>query len=65
MVVGAGAKVLGALKIGTNTRIGAGSVVVRNVEANCTVVAFPESSTRAEYASIPWPTRPCRMPKPT
>ena len=29
VVVGAGAKVLGALKIGTNTRIGAGSVVVR------------------------------------
>ena len=41
MVVGAGAKVLCALKIGTNTRIGAGSVVVRNVEANCTVVGIP------------------------
>ena len=41
VVVGAGAKVLGALKIGTNTRIGAGSVVVRNVEANCTVVGIP------------------------
>ncbi|MGC6482887.1 MAG: serine O-acetyltransferase [Synechococcus sp.] len=41
VVVGAGAKVLGALKIGTNTRIGAGSVVVRNVEANCTVVGVP------------------------
>ena len=41
VVVGAGAKVLGALQIGTNTRIGAGSVVVRNVEANCTVVGIP------------------------
>ena len=41
VVVGAGAKVLGALKIGTNTRIGAGSVVVRDVEANCTVVGIP------------------------
>ena len=41
VVVGAGAKVLGALKIGTNTRIGAGSVVVRNVESNCTVVGIP------------------------
>ena len=37
VVVGAGAKVLGALKIGTNTRIGAGSVVVRDVSADCTV----------------------------
>lgn len=41
VVVGAGAKVLGALKIGTNTRIGAGSVVVRDVEADCTVVGIP------------------------
>ena len=41
VVVGAGAKVLGALTIGTNTRIGAGSVVVRNVEADSTVVGVP------------------------
>ena len=41
VVVGAGAKVLGAISIGTNTRIGAGSVVVRNVESNCTVVGIP------------------------
>ena len=31
VVVGAGAKVLGAIQIGSNTRIGAGSVVVKNV----------------------------------
>ena len=37
VVVGAGAKVLGAITIGTNTRIGAGSVVVRDVESDCTV----------------------------
>ena len=41
VVVGAGAKVLGALNIGTNTRIGAGSVVVRDVDADCTVVGIP------------------------
>ena len=41
VVVGAGAKVLGAINIGTNTRIGAGSVVVRDVDANCTVVGIP------------------------
>ena len=41
VVVGAGAKVLGAIKIGSNTRIGAGSVVVKNVENNCTVVGIP------------------------
>ena len=41
VVVGAGAKVLGAIKIGSNTRIGAGSVVVKNVEENSTVVGIP------------------------
>ena len=41
VVVGAGAKVLGAITVGTNTRIGAGSVVVRDVEADSTVVGIP------------------------
>ena len=41
VVVGAGAKVLGDIQIGTNTRIGAGSVVVKNVESNSTVVGIP------------------------
>ena len=41
VVVGAGAKVLGAINIGANTRIGAGSVVVRDVEADSTVVGIP------------------------
>ena len=41
VVVGAGAKVLGSIIVGSNTRIGAGSVVVRNVEENSTVVGIP------------------------
>ena len=41
VVIGAGAKVLGAIYVGTNTRIGAGSVVVKDVEANSTVVGIP------------------------
>ena len=41
VVVGAGAKVLGGICVGSNTRIGAGSVVVKNVEANSTVVGIP------------------------
>ena len=41
VVVGAGAKVLGSIIVGSNTRIGAGSVVVRNVEGNSTVVGVP------------------------
>ncbi len=41
VVVGAGAKVLGAITVGTNTRIGAGSVLLRDVAANSTVVGIP------------------------
>lgn len=41
VVVGAGAKVLGAITVGSNTRIGAGSVVLRDVDANSTVVGVP------------------------
>ena len=41
VVVGAGAKILGAIEVGANTRIGAGSVVVRDVESNSTVVGIP------------------------
>ena len=41
VVVGAGAKVLGSITVGPNTRIGAGSVVVRSVIGNSTVVGIP------------------------
>lgn len=41
VVIGAGAKVLGGITVGANTRIGAGSVVVRDVEADSTVVGIP------------------------
>jgi len=41
VVIGAGAKVLGAIVIGANTRIGAGSVVVRDVDSDSTVVGIP------------------------
>jgi serine O-acetyltransferase len=41
VVVGAGAKVLGPLTVGACSRIGAGSVVVRDVPPNSTVVGIP------------------------
>ena len=62
VVVGAGAKVLGAITIGANTRIGAGSVVVRNVESDCTVVGIPGRVIHQSGVRInPWPTPPCPM----
>ena len=41
MVVGGGAKILGNITVGKNCRIGAGSVVLRNVPDNSTVVGVP------------------------
>ncbi len=41
VIVGAGAKVLGPVKVGENARIGAGSVVVDDVPPNSTVVGIP------------------------
>lgn len=41
VVIGAGAKILGAITIGTDTRIGANAVVVKSVSANSVVVGVP------------------------
>ncbi len=41
VVVGGGAKILGNIIVGKNSRIGAGSVVLRNVPDNSTVVGVP------------------------
>jgi serine O-acetyltransferase len=41
VVVGAGAKVLGAILIGADSRIGANAVVVKSVPANSVVVGVP------------------------
>jgi serine O-acetyltransferase len=41
VIIGAGAKVLGAIQIGENARIGANAVVVATVPAGTTVVGIP------------------------
>lgn len=41
VVVATGAKVLGSFKVGDNSKIGAGSVVLREVPPNSTVVGIP------------------------
>ena len=41
VVVGSGAKVLGNIQIGDRVRVGAGSVVLRDVPPDCTVVGVP------------------------
>ncbi len=41
VVVSSGAKVLGPFRVGDNSKIGAGSVVLKEVPPNCTVVGVP------------------------
>ena len=41
VMISAGAKVLGSFKVGENSKIGAGSVVIEEVPPNCTVVGVP------------------------
>ena len=40
VLIGAGTKVLGPIKIGDNVKIGANSTVLKNIEDNVTVVGF-------------------------
>lgn len=53
VMVSAGAKVLGSFKIGDNSKIGAGSVVLEEVPANCTVVGVPGRIVRRHDAALP------------
>mgnify|MGYP000262307694 CR=1 FL=1 len=41
VVIGAGAKVLGPILVGKNSKIGANSVVTKNVPSNSTVIGIP------------------------
>ena len=47
-MVSAGAKVLGSITIGANSKIGAGSVVLNDVPANSTVVGVPGKVVRSK-----------------
>lgn len=57
VVVGAGAKVLGAITIGRNTRIGANAVVVKDVEPDMVVVGIPGKPIHRQGPE-PTPHRP-------
>ena len=41
VVISSGAKILGPIKVGDNSKIGAGAVVLKEVPPNCTVVGVP------------------------
>ena len=46
VLIGAGAKVLGPIKIGSNSRIAAGAVVIDDVPENATAVGVPAKAVR-------------------
>jgi len=52
VVIGAGAKVLGNIRLGNNVKVGAGSVVIHSVPDNCTVVGVPAEIVRKEGARV-------------
>ncbi|MTI70909.1 MAG: serine O-acetyltransferase [Firmicutes bacterium] len=41
VLIGSGAKLLGPITIGSNSKIGAGSIVLNNIPSNCTAVGNP------------------------
>ena len=52
VLIGAGTKVLGPVYIGDNARIGAGSVVLKNLPANCTAVGVPAEVVRINNKAV-------------
>ena len=55
VVIGAGAKVLGAITVGSCSRIGANAVVVEDVPENAVVVGCARACADAQDAETDWP----------
>lgn len=53
VVVGAGAKILGGIRIGDNVKVGANSVVLKSVPANSTVTGVPARVIKMEGNRLP------------
>lgn len=53
VMIGSGAKVLGPIVIGNNSKIGAGSVVLKDVPEDSTVVGIPGRAVKSAVANHP------------
>ena len=53
VLIGAGAKLIGNIKIGTGAKIGAGSVVLDDVEPHTTVVGVPARPVASDIEDVP------------
>lgn len=63
-LIASGAKVLGSIVIGENAKIGAGSVVLRDVPANSTVVGIPGRVKVQDGIKIKKDLNHCDLPDP-
>lgn len=52
VMIASGAKILGPLKIGDHSKIGAGSVVLKEVPDHCTVVGVPGRIVKQNYKKV-------------
>ncbi|OAA90022.1 serine O-acetyltransferase EpsC [Clostridium ljungdahlii] len=50
--IGSGAKLLGPIVVGDNVKVGANSVVLKDIPANCTVVGIPAKVVKAESNTV-------------
>jgi len=64
VTIGAHAVVLGNIVIGENVKIGAGSVVVKDVPPNCTVVGIPGRVVKREGVVVKTDLRHDELPDP-
>lgn len=53
VMISAGAKIIGSFTVGENSKIGAGSVVLKEVPPNCTVVGVPGHIVKQDNVKIP------------
>ncbi len=54
VMISTGAKVLGSITVGDNSKIGAGSVVIHDVPPNSTVVGIPGHVVRRDNERVPF-----------
>lgn len=52
VMIGAGAKIIGNIEIGANSKVAAGSVVLKDVPPNCTVAGIPAQIVRIHSAQV-------------
>lgn len=64
VMISAGAKVLGSFKVGDNSKIGAGSVVLAEVPPNSTVVGVPGRVVKRNNVSLPQDSMDQDLPDP-